>query len=228
MVETDFRDQRIFYKMIYICIICTYVYVSMRSSLIVRNWFSAFCAAAIAHGNDFFHLYQPNNLICLKLISDRLVIVATRFLKLPNLAMLKKQMILLWLRVPSKCKFAIPALFNDPKVLSSESDNARLFQFFSKTSNPILSRVSLYLLSFQELSWLRWPSSIVIPQRYLVLTDFQRYLWRVANLNFHTYYLIFFWRNLFFQVAWKSNLWSLYLRKSRRVLLLKPIVPLVF
>ena len=51
-------------------------------------WFSAACAAAIVHRNHFFRLYQQNKS---SEFSDKLVIVAKGFLKLPNLHMLLKQ-----------------------------------------------------------------------------------------------------------------------------------------
>ena len=54
--------------------------------------FSAACAAAIVHRNHFFFVCTNRiNLLNLKKSSDRLVIVAKRFLKLPNLHMLLKQ-----------------------------------------------------------------------------------------------------------------------------------------
>ena len=55
-------------------------------------WFSAACAAAIAHRNHFFHLYQQNksseSKVKFRQASNR---VAKGFLKLPNLHMLLKQ-----------------------------------------------------------------------------------------------------------------------------------------
>ena len=51
-------------------------------------WFSAACAAAIVHRNHFFRLYQQNKS---SEFSDKLVIVAKGFLKLPNLHMLLTQ-----------------------------------------------------------------------------------------------------------------------------------------
>ena len=53
-------------------------------------WFSAAFAAAIAHRNDLFHLYQKDKPSDSK-VKFRLVIVAKRFLKLLNLHMLIKQ-----------------------------------------------------------------------------------------------------------------------------------------
>ena len=52
-------------------------------------WFSAACAAAIAHRNHFFVCTKRINLL-LKESSDKLI-VAKRFLKLPSLHMLIKQ-----------------------------------------------------------------------------------------------------------------------------------------
>ena len=54
-------------------------------------WISAVCAAAIAHRNHFFRLYQQNKSSESKESSGRLVIVVKGFLKLPNLLMLLKQ-----------------------------------------------------------------------------------------------------------------------------------------
>ena len=54
-------------------------------------WLSAPCATAIVYRNHFFCLYQHNKSFESKLSSDRLVIVAERFLKLPHLHMLIKQ-----------------------------------------------------------------------------------------------------------------------------------------
>ena len=54
------------------------------------SWFSAASAAAIVYRNHFFRLYQ-HNLLNLKYSSDKLVIAAKGFLKLPNLHMLIKQ-----------------------------------------------------------------------------------------------------------------------------------------
>ena len=54
--------------------------------------------------------------------------------------------------VPSKGKSAITYLFNDPEVLSSASDKAKLFaETFSGNSNLDYSGISIYLFSFLEL-----------------------------------------------------------------------------
>ena len=56
--------------------------------------FSAAYAAVVVHRNHFFRLHHRINLLNLKLSSNRLVIIAKGFLKLPNLHMLRKQKIL--------------------------------------------------------------------------------------------------------------------------------------
>ena len=48
-------------------------------------WFSIACAAAMVHRNHFFARTNRINLLNLKESSDRLVIIAKGFLKLPNL-----------------------------------------------------------------------------------------------------------------------------------------------
>ena len=55
------------------------------------TWFSAVSAAAIVHRNHFFCFYQQNKYSESKVSSDRLVIVAKEFLKLPSLHMLIRQ-----------------------------------------------------------------------------------------------------------------------------------------
>ena len=56
-------------------------------------WFSAACAAAIVHRNQFFHLYLQNKSSESKVKFRQTSIVAKGFLKLPNLHMLIKQKI---------------------------------------------------------------------------------------------------------------------------------------
>ena len=83
------------------------------------------------------------NLLILKQSSDRLVIVAKGFFKLPNLHRLIKQKKLgsrdFWCIANSalnKGKSPILPLFNRPEVLSSASDRAKLFaKNFSRNSN---------------------------------------------------------------------------------------------
>ena len=92
--------------------------------------------------------------------SDRLVIVAKGFLKLPNLHLLIKQkglslprnLVLETLQIANsvhnKGKPAIPPLFNNPEVLSSASDKAKLFfKNFSKNSNLDDSDISLSIFT---------------------------------------------------------------------------------
>ena len=70
------------------------VYISHRKYQVKpgsSSWFSAACAAAIAHKNHFFCLYQKDKLLLLKQSLDRIAIVAKGFLKLPNLYILIKQ-----------------------------------------------------------------------------------------------------------------------------------------
>ena len=120
-------------------------------------WFSAACAAAIVHRNHFFRLYtKEKNLLILRESSDRLVIVAKGFSKLPNLQMLIKQEPITSQKLGSrnfwriaksvlnKGKSAIPPLFNGPEVFSSASEKAKLFaEKFSMNSNLDESGISL-------------------------------------------------------------------------------------
>ena len=101
----------------------------------------------------------------LKCSSDRLVIVAKGFLKLPNLLMLiktKESITSQKLRsrdfcrsaisVSDKCKSAIPHLFNGSEVLSSAFDRAKVFaENFLKRTLIFLTQVSLKLISLLEL-----------------------------------------------------------------------------
>ena len=100
-------------------------------------WFSAPCAAVIVSRNHFFVFTKRINLLLLKYSSDRLVIVAKGFLKLSNLQ-IKQESIAsqklgsrdFWQianSVLNKGKSATPPLFNDPEMLSSASDKAKLF-----------------------------------------------------------------------------------------------------
>ena len=70
------------------------VYIPHRKYLVKPHsslWFLAACAAALVHRNHFFACTKMINLLILKKISDRLVIIAKVFSKLPNLHMLIKQ-----------------------------------------------------------------------------------------------------------------------------------------
>ena len=112
-------------------------------------WFSAACAAVTVHRNSFFRLYQKEksseSKVKFKQASNR----CKRFLEAAKLAYANKtkESITfqklgsreLWRianRVLNKSKYAIPPLFNDPEVLSSASDKAKLFsENFSKNPN---------------------------------------------------------------------------------------------
>ena len=118
-------------------------------------WLSTTCASAIIHRNHFFHFYQQNKSESKK-SSGRLVIIAKCFLKLPNLHMVIKQESITFQKLGSrevwqiansihnKGKSAVPPLFTGLEVLSSASDNAKLFaKNFSQNSNLDDSGVSL-------------------------------------------------------------------------------------
>ena len=104
-------------------------------------WFSATgAAAAIAHRNHFFPLYQRNKSSESKIKFRQVRNHCIRVLEAANLGMLVKQKSLslpinlalgTFFQIPdsarSKGKSAIPLPFNDTKVLSSASDKAELF-----------------------------------------------------------------------------------------------------
>ena len=62
--------------------------VFCSSSTFIYTWFLADCVAAIAHGNNWFHLYQQDKGKGKRGSSYRLAIFAKCFLKLSNLSML--------------------------------------------------------------------------------------------------------------------------------------------
>ena len=103
-------------------------------------WFSAACAAAIVHRNHFFRLYQReksfDSKVKFRQASNRCKI----FLEAAKLAHANKTKesitsqklgsLDFWRianSVLNKGKSAIPPLFNEPEVLSSASDKAKLF-----------------------------------------------------------------------------------------------------
>ena len=112
-------------------------------------WFSADCAAAIVHRNHFFRLYQQNKSSESKVKFRQASNRCKRVLEAAKLAYAtktKKSIISQKLgsrdfwrianSVLNKGKSAIPPLFNGPEVLSSASDEAKLFaKNFSKNSN---------------------------------------------------------------------------------------------
>ena len=105
----------------------------------------------------FFIFTSRVNLLNLKKSSGRLVIIAKVLLKLQNFSMLIKQKSPslskklgscdFWRianRVFNKSKFATTGLFNDPDMLSSATDKAKLFaKNFSKNSSINGSCISL-------------------------------------------------------------------------------------
>ena len=126
-------------------------------------WFSAACAAAIAHRNHFFRLYQKDKPSASKVNFRQASNRCKRVLEAAKLAYanLTKESITsqnlgprnFWRIaniVLNKGKPAIPPLFNGPEMLSFASDQAKLL----KTCIRILilmTQVSLYLLSLLEL-----------------------------------------------------------------------------
>ena len=118
-------------------------HVKPHSSL----WFSAACAAAIVIEITFVCTNRIS-LLNQSESSDRLVIVAEGFLKLPNLHMLLKRESITSQKLGShdfwriansflnKDESDLSPLFNGPEVLSSPSDKAKLFaKNFSENSN---------------------------------------------------------------------------------------------
>ena len=120
-------------------------------------WFSAACAAAIVHRNQFFCLYQQNKSCEFKVKFRQASNRCKRVLeaaKLPYATNIKESITSqkfgswdFWQianSVLSKCESAIPPLFNRLEVLPSTSDKAKLFaKNFSKNSNLDDSVISL-------------------------------------------------------------------------------------
>ena len=119
-------------------------------------WFSASCAAAIVHRNDFFRWYQKDessdSKVKFRQASNRCKRVEAAKLAFANKT---KESITsqklgshdFWRianTVLNKGKSAIPPLLNGPEKLSSASDKAKLFaENFSKNSNLDDSGISL-------------------------------------------------------------------------------------
>ena len=120
-------------------------------------WFSAACAAAIAHRNHSFRLHQKDKTSASKVNFRQASNRCKRVLEAAKLAYANKtkesitsQKLVFrdfWQianSVLNKGKSAIPSLFNGPEVLSSPSDKAKLStENFSKNSNPDVSGISL-------------------------------------------------------------------------------------
>ena len=120
-------------------------------------WFSASCAGAIVHRNHFFRLYQKDKSSDFKVKFRQASNRCKRVLEVAKLAYGNKTKESITSQkldsrdfwriansVLNKGKSTIPPLFNDPEVLSSASDKARLFaENFSKNSNVDDSGISL-------------------------------------------------------------------------------------
>ena len=112
-------------------------------------WFSAACAAATVHRNDFFRLYQQNKSSESKVKLRQASNCCKRVLEAAKLAYATKTKKHItsqklgscnfwWIpnSVINKRKSAIPPLFNNPELLPSASDKAKLFtKSFSNNSN---------------------------------------------------------------------------------------------
>ena len=121
------------------------------------SWLSAACPGSIVHRNDFFRLYQKDKSSDSKVKFRQTGNRCKRVLKTAKLAYANKtkepitsqklgsrdfcRIVNIFL---NKGKSAIPPLFNDPEVLLSASDKAKLFpENFSKNSNLNDSGVTL-------------------------------------------------------------------------------------
>ena len=143
------------------------VYIPHRKYLVKSHsfpWFPAACAAAIVHRNHFFSLYQKDKSSDSKVKFRHASNPCKRVLEAakPAYANKTKESITsqklgsrdFWRianSVLNKGKSAIPPLFNDPEVLPSATDKAKLFaETFSKNS-VLMNQLSLYLFSLLEL-----------------------------------------------------------------------------
>ena len=120
-------------------------------------WFSAACAAAIVYRNHFFRLYQQNKSSDSKVKFRRASNRCKRVLEATNIAYANKtkesitsqklgfqEFCRIGYSVLNKGKSAITPLFNGPGVLSSASDQAKLFaEILSKNSYLDDSGISL-------------------------------------------------------------------------------------
>ena len=119
-------------------------------------WFSAACAAAIAHRNHFFCLYQTEKSSDSKVKFRQASNHCKRVLEAAKLAYANKKESITSQKLGShdfwqiansvlnKGKSPIPPLSNGPEVLSSVYDKAKLFgENFSMNSNLDNSGISL-------------------------------------------------------------------------------------
>ena len=136
------------------------VYITHRNYQVKPHsfpWFSAACAAAIAHRNHFFRLYQRDKSSASKAKFRQVSNRCKRVLEAAKLAYANKTKESItsqklgsrnfW-RIANndlnKGKSAIPSLFNGLEALSSASDKAKLFaENVSKNSNLDDSGISL-------------------------------------------------------------------------------------
>ena len=119
-------------------------------------WFLAACAVAIVHRNHFFYLYLQNKSSGHKVKFRHTSKCCKRRFEAVKLADANKtkksitsQKLGSWdfcriaISAPNKGKSAIPPLFNDPEVLPSISNKAKLFpKSFSKNSDLDHSDIS--------------------------------------------------------------------------------------
>ena len=154
-------------------------------------WFAAACAAATAHRNHFFHLYQQNKSSESKLKFRQARNCCKRVLEAARLAYATKTKGSITSQklgsgdswqiansVLNKGKSAIPPLFNNPEVLPSASDKAKLFpKNFSNSSN--LDDLGISLPVFLSSTHLKQynisitPQMVLNYQKCLVLIVFQ-------------------------------------------------------
>ena len=125
------------------------MYISLRKYQVKPHtspWFSAACAAAVAHRNHFFHLYQKDNIFASKVKFRQASNCCKKLLEAAKLASANetkesitsqkfgsRDFCRIANSVLSKGKSFIPPVFNSLEVLSSASDKAKLFaENFSK------------------------------------------------------------------------------------------------
>ena len=128
------------------------VYIPHRKYLVKPHsspWFSAACAAATVHRNHFFRLHQQNKSSeskgkfrqasnrCKRVLETAKLAYATKTKEsITSQKLGSRDFWRIANSVLNKGKSAIPPLFNDPEVLSSASDKAKLFaENFYKNSN---------------------------------------------------------------------------------------------
>ena len=128
------------------------VYIPHRKYQVKRHsspWFSAACVAAIVHRNHFFHLYKQNKSseskvkfkqasnCCKSVLETAKLAYATKTKEsITSQKLGSRDFWRIANSVLNKGKSAISPLFKGPEVLSSASDEAKIFaKIFSKNSN---------------------------------------------------------------------------------------------